>query len=846
MGWRYRKRIKILPGIHLNISKSGISTNVGVKGASVTFGPKGTYVNTGLPGTGLYRRDKVHEDRTVGHSTQTYHSPDNERPQNMHVTKEYDKTTSILAYNPLHYIFYFFSLIFPIAAFVWYLNNLDMIYCCLINAVFQAILGLAIILNMSVKEDTSSYTIKSFKKVSKHYVKKEIVGHKMRCSLCVIIILLNLFPFFSMSGAFVRMFIGYEKTWDGGFISILITLLVIFLWISAIKKEKDLIAPLNDALFLKDKTKSNSLPVTSANEVCKTTYEELVKESNLNVTHKTVDIETSQEESKAELCSQKINIRNEVGKDYSNANIPPVTDSQDNDSIFYQEKEFEPYDPKLDLPDYRYPTLDLLKKYDIDSKPYIDIAEQTDNKNRIVETLQSFGIEISSIKATVGPIFTLYEITLAPGLNASKLRGLEDDLALGLFGRSVRVLAPIPGKETVGLEVPNAKTGIVSMVSVLDSKTFQESQMDLPCAIGKTITNEVFMFDLTKAPHILIGGSTGQGKSVALNAIITSLLYKKHPAELKFVLMDPHGVEMGLYDLIRDNFLAILPDEPAIVSNCNQAAKTLESLCSLMNVRFDLLKEVGVRNIKEYNKKFIERKITPRGGHGFMPYIVLIIDSYSAFTIGYEESIEQSLTELTKFARAVGIHVIISEKRPSSNILSSELKSFIPTRIAFRVPEKTDSHVILDCEGAEQLIGKGDMLFRAGGAPIRVQCAFVDTPETERISDFISEQQSYQCPFELPNPYSVNSYEDCYTAKDVDMSNLDPLFEDAARLIVTNQSGSTSLIQRKFAIGYNRAGRLMDQLEKAGVVGEAHGSKPREVFIQDEVSLENLFNALKW
>ena len=846
MGWRYRKRIKILPGIYLNISKSGISTNVGVKGASVTFGPKGTYVNTGFPGTGLYRRDKVHEESIARHSAQTFNSIDNEKSQNVHINREYDKMTSILAYNPLHYIFYFFSLIFPIAAFVWYLNNLDMIYCCLINAVFQAILGLAIILNMSVKEDTSSYTIKSIKKVSKHYIKNEIVGHKIRCSLCVIIILLNLFPFLSMSGAFVRLFLGYEKTWDGGFISILITLIVIYLWISALKKEKDFIAPLNDALLLKDKKKSNPLSVTPTNEGYKTTNDELIKESNLNAIYETVDIETPQEENKAESCSQEKNIRNEVSKDYSNANIPPATDSPDKeDCFFYLGKELEPYDPKLDLPDYRYPTLDLLKKYDIDSKPYIDMAEQVDNKNRIVETLRSFGIEISSIKATVGPIFTLYEITLAPGLNASKLRGLEDDLALGLYGRNVRVLAPIPGKETVGLEVPNAKTGIVSMISVLDSKTFQESQMDLPCAIGKTITNEVFMFDLTKAPHILIGGSTGQGKSVVLNAIITSLLYKKHPAELKFVLMDPHGVEMGLYDLIRDNFLAILPDEPAIVSNCNQAAKTLESLCSLMNVRFDLLKEVGVRNIKEYNKKFIERKITPRGGHGFMPYIVLIIDSYSAFTIGYEESIEQSLTELTKFARAVGIHVIISEKRPSNNILSSELKSFIPTRIAFRVPEKTDSHVILDCEGAEQLIGKGDMLFRAGGVPIRVQCAFVDTPETERISDFISEQQSYQCPFELPNPYSVNSYEDCYTGKDVDMSNLDPLFEDAARLIVTNQSGSTSLIQRKFAIGYNRAGRLMDQLEKAGVVGAAMGSKPREVMIQDENSLNNLFASLR-
>ena len=844
MGWRYRKRIKILPGIHLNISKSGISTNVGVKGASVTFGPKGTYVNTGLPGTGLYRRDKVHEDRTAGHSTQTYHSPDNKRPQNVHVTREYDKTTSILAYNPLHYIFYFFSLIFPIAAFIWYLNNLDMIYCCLINAVFQAIWGLAIILNMSVKEDTSSYTIKSIKKVSKHYIKKEVMGHKIRCSLCVIIILLNLFPFLSMSGAFVRMFIGYEKTWDGGFISILITLIIIILWILALKKEKDFIVPLNDALLLKDKTKSNSLPVTSTNEECKTTNDELVKESNLNVSRETVDIETSQEESKAEPCSQKIDTRNEVGKDYSNANIPPATDSPDKENGVMCLEELEPYDPKRDLENYHYPTLDLLKKYNDDGLPHIDMEEQTANKNRIVEVLRSFGIEISSIKATIGSRFTLYEITPAPGIGINKVRGLEDDLALWLGTQGIRIIAPIPGKGTVGIEVPNMRPSMTSIDSIFNSKKFQESTMELPCALGKTITNEVFMFDLTKAPHVLIAGSTGQGKSVAINTILTSLLYKKHPAELKLVLMDPCVIELGVYSIIERHYLAALYDEPSVVINSNQAVDTLNSLCKEMDIRYGLLTKAYARNVKEYNKKFISRQLNPAIGHKFLPYIVVIIDEYANFISEKGKEFELPLVRLAQLARAVGIHVIISTKFPTNDIITGNIKSNFPTRISFRVPESVDSRVILDRNGAERLLGNGDMLYANGGEPVRVQCAFIDTPETERICQFISDQQGYKRPFELPDPYfDENEYNEL---NDVDMTNLDPLFEDAARLIVREQSGSTSLIQRKFAIGYNRAGRLMDQLEKAGVVGEAHGSKPREVFIQDEVSLENLFNALKW
>jgi S-DNA-T family DNA segregation ATPase FtsK/SpoIIIE len=510
-------------------------------------------------------------------------------------------------------------------------------------------------------------------------------------------------------------------------------------------------------------------------------------------------------------------------------------------------KNLEPYDPKRDLENYKYPTLDLLKKYDNDGKPYIDMAEQTANKNRIVDVLRTFGVEISSIKATVGPTITLYEITLAPGVRITKIRSLEDDIALSLSALGIRIIAPMPGKGTVGIEVPNAKPSIVSMESILNSKKFQESQMELPCAVGKTITNEVFMFDLAKAPHLLVAGATGQGKSVGLNAIVTSLLYKKHPAELKIVLVDPKKVEFSIYNPLINHFLAKVPDEEAdpIITDVTKVVRTLNSLCKLMDTRYDLLKEVGARNIKEYNKKFIDRKIPPRGGHGFMPYIVVIIDEFGDLIMTAGKEIELPIARIAQLARAVGIHMVIATQRPTTTIITGNIKANFPARIAFKVSAGIDSKTILDRTGAQQLIGRGDMLFLNGAEPVRVQCAFVDTPEVERINDFIAEQQSYGEPFELPEPDMPESDFGEGGNKDVDMQHLDPLFEDAARLIVREQSGSTSLIQRKFAIGYNRAGRLMDQLEKAGVVGAAMGSKPREVMIQDENSLNNLLNNLK-
>ena len=501
-----------------------------------------------------------------------------------------------------------------------------------------------------------------------------------------------------------------------------------------------------------------------------------------------------------------------------------------------------PYDPKRDLENYHYPTLDLLKKYENDGKQFATNEEIYANKDRIVDVLRNFGVEISSIKATVGPTITLYEITPAPGVRISKIRNLEDDIALSLSALGIRIIAPIPGKGTIGIEVPNAKPTTVSMESILNSKKFQETTMDLPCAVGKTITNEVFMFDLAKAPHLLVAGATGQGKSVGLNAIITSLLYKKHPAELKIVLVDPKKVEFSVYSSIEKHFLAKVPDDEAdpIITDVTKVVRTLNSLCKEMDTRYDLLKMAQARNLKEYNKKFIARQLNPEKGHRFMPYIVVVIDEFGDLIMTAGKEVELPIARIAQLARAVGIHMIIATQRPTTNIITGTIKANFPSRIAFRVGAMIDSRTILDRPGAQQLVGRGDMLYLNGGEPVRVQCAFVDTPEVERINQFIAQQQGYISAFELPEPDTDDG--DGGESRDVDMQHLDPMFEDAARLIVREQSGSTSLIQRKFAIGYNRAGRLMDQLEKAGIVGAAHGSKPREVLIMDEMSLENLLS----
>ena len=547
---------------------------------------------------------------------------------------------------------------------------------------------------------------------------------------------------------------------------------------------------------------------------------------------------------KTEKTVKTANSDGEPGFEVETAKTEEVADGKE--LVQVGEKELEPYDPKRDLENYRYPTLDLLKKYESDGKPYIDMDEQTKNKNRIVEVLHTFSVEISTIKATVGPTITLYEITLSPGVRISKVRSLEDDIALSLSALGIRIIAPIPGKGTIGIEVPNAKPSIVSMESILNSKKFQETTMELPCAMGKTITNEVFMFDLAKAPHLLVAGATGQGKSVGLNAILTSLLYKKHPAEMKIVLVDPKMVEFSIYKTIERHFLAALPEEAdnPIITDTSKVVRTLNSLCVEMDTRYGLLMAAGERNIKDYNRKFKERRLNPEKGHRYMPYIVVVIDEYGDLIMTAGKEIELPIARIAQKARAVGIHMIIATQRPTTNIITGTIKANFPGRIAFKVSQGIDSKTILDRMGANQLIGRGDMLYLQGNDPIRVQCAFVDTPEVVNINNFIAAQQGYTEPYELPEP-KMEEGDMGGEAREVDMSHLDPMFEDAARLIVINQSGSTSLIQRKFAIGYNRAGRLMDQLEKAGVVGAAIGSKPREVLIQDEVTLNNLISNLR-
>ena len=499
-----------------------------------------------------------------------------------------------------------------------------------------------------------------------------------------------------------------------------------------------------------------------------------------------------------------------------------------------------PYDPKLDLEHYKYPPMNLLRKSD-DQSPQIDMIEQNANKDRIIHVLRQFGVEIASIKATIGPTITLYEIVPAEGTRINKIRNLEDDIALSLAAEGIRIIAPIPGKGTIGIEVPNKKKCIVSMESVINSRVYKESSMELPCAIGKTISNEVFMFDLAKAPHLLVAGATGQGKSVGLNAIVTSLLYKKHPSELKIVMVDPKKVEFSIYSPIENHFLARLEEEEdCIITDVQKVVKTLNSLCALMDTRYDMLKRARARTIKEYNEMFKSRKLNPEHGHEFMPYIVVIVDEFGDLIMTAGKEVELPICRIAQLARAVGIHMIIATQRPQASIISGAIKANFPTRIAFKVSSMMDSRVILDRSGANQLIGKGDMLYLGSAEPVRVQCAFVDTPEVNDICAYIAKQQSFLHPLYLPEVADPES--DGAAMGPMDKGHLDPMFGDVAKFVVNNQSGSTSMIQRNYSIGYNRAGKIMDQLERMGVVGPQVGAKPREVLIKDPMTLESLLN----
>lgn len=498
-------------------------------------------------------------------------------------------------------------------------------------------------------------------------------------------------------------------------------------------------------------------------------------------------------------------------------------------------KDFGEFDPTLELGNYKFPTFNLLKQYN--ESISIDQDELEANKNNILETLKNYKIGIDKIKATVGPTITLYEIVPEAGVRISKIKNLEDDIALSLSALGIRIIAPIPGKGTIGIEVPNKKATIVSMHSVISSKKFQESQMELPIALGKTISNETFVIDLAKMPHLLMAGATGQGKSVGLNAVLTSLLYKKHPAEVKFILVDPKKVELTLFNKIERHYLAKLPDcDEAIITDTTKVIHTLNSLCIEMDNRYDLLKSAMVRNIKEYNSKFKARKLNPNDGHQFLPYIILVIDEFADLIMTAGKEVETPIARLAQLARAIGIHLIVATQRPSVNVITGIIKANFPARIAFRVTSKIDSRTILDASGADQLIGRGDLLYTAGNEISRIQCAFVDTPEVEKITDFIGSQRAY------PEAYLLPEYidEEGGISLDIDIADRDQLFREAAEIIVTAQQGSASLLQRKLKLGYNRAGRLIDQLEAAGIVGGFEGSKARQVLVSDLVALDQL------
>jgi len=495
----------------------------------------------------------------------------------------------------------------------------------------------------------------------------------------------------------------------------------------------------------------------------------------------------------------------------------------------------EDYDPTLDLPHFQMPSLELLEKHDAENSTVTN-EELISNKNKIVETLSHYKIQIDKIKATIGPTVTLYEIVPAPGVRISKIKSLEDDIALSLAALGIRIIAPMPGKGTIGIEVPNQNPEIVSMRSVLSSRKFQENTFELPVAMGKTISNETYVFDLAKMPHLLLAGATGQGKSVGLNCIITSLLYKKHPSQLKFVLIDPKRVELTAYTNLEKHYLAKIPDaEEVIITDTKKVIYTLNSLTIEMDQRYQLLEKAAVRNIREYNHKFIKRKLNPEKGHRYLPYIVVIVDEFADLIMTAGKEVETPLARLAQLARAIGIHLVIATQRPTTNIITGVIKANFPARIAFRVTSMIDSRTILDSPGANQLVGRGDMLFAPGSDMIRIQCAFIDVPETDAITKFISSQRGFATALYLPEFVEENGSPEI---GEVDLSKRDGLFNDAARLVIIHQQGSTSLVQRKFSIGYNRAGRIMDQLEAAGIVGPPDGSKPRQVFFPDEYSLE--------
>ena len=542
----------------------------------------------------------------------------------------------------------------------------------------------------------------------------------------------------------------------------------------------------------------------------------------------------------------KVNDENEIQSEPTEGNDDSISmeveeinfEEKSTKNISFNKADLKKFDPTLDLSNFKNPSIDLLKDYG-DGTIKIDQDELETNKNKIVDTLKNYNIGIKQIKATIGPTVTLYEIIPDAGVRISKIKNLEDDIALSLSALGIRIIAPIPGKGTIGIEVPNKKKSIVSMKSLISSKKYIESEMELPIAIGKTISNETFIVDLTMMPHLLMAGATGQGKSVGINAILTSILYKKHPAQVKFVLVDPKKIELSIYNKIERHYLAKLPEsEDAIIIDNDKVINTLNSLCMEMDKRYELLKDAMTRNIKEYNAKFISRKLNPENGHTFLPYIVLVIDEFADLIMTAGKEVETPLARLAQLSRAVGIHLIIATQRPSVNVITGLIKANFPARIAFRVTSKIDSRTILDTGGAEQLIGRGDLLYSQSNDLTRIQCGFIDTPEVEKLSEFIGSQMGYPTAYELPE----FSKDESGSSSDISIEDRDSMFNEAARVIVSNQQGSASLLQRKLKLGYNRAGRLIDQMEDAGIVGPFEGSKPRQVLISDLNSLETLLS----
>ena len=789
MGWRFRKRIKILPGIHINISKSGFSTNVGVKGASVTFGQNGTYINTGLPGTGLYRRDKI-----SGSSLEN-----NEHENCLCSVPLNDGGLEVVAPKRGSFLCFLKNLIRKIGLLhddrqeeiSVFTHQGDLVKL----PQGATILDYAYYIHSSVGSQCVGACVNN-KNVSLFYQLQDGDRVDIKTS-----------PIQEPQ----QKWLDFVRT-DQAKEQILQTL--------CRKQEKGESCADQNVRRILD---SSIMDTESSKGVEKTDSLTL---SNLD------NAEAKNAQSSVGNTKEKLKVSQEVNGIEKECNQIEYGDIH------------TPYNPKLDLEHYKYPTLNLLKKSD-DQGPQIDMMEQNANNDRIIEVLRQFGVEIKSIKATIGPTITLYEIVPSEGTCISKIRNLEDDIALLLAAKSIRIIVPISGKGTIGIEVPNKRVRIVSMESVINSYAYQENQMDLPCAIGKTQTNEVFLFDLTKAPHLLIGGATGQGKSMLLHAIIASLLYKKHPAELKFVLMDFRGVELGLYSSLENHFLACLQEEDCIITDVQKAVKTLGALCALMDKRYDLLRRAHARNVKEYNEMFKNRCLNPEQGHEFMPYIVVVIDEFGYFMMEAGKEVELPICRIAQLARAVGIHMIISTQRATNDIITGAIKVNFPTRISFRVSEWIDSQVILDCNGAEELLGNGDMLFRVGKSIdcIRVQGALLDTAEIRDICQYISCQQCYLHPMFLPETDYVDNCDDVGREM-VDKWHLDPMFADIAKFVVNNQCGSTSLIQRNYSIGYNRAGKIMDQLEKMGVAGPQIGAQPREILITDSMTLESLLSAL--